>query len=209
FTGAAERNRMMGMTPLSIVESLRHPLFSPAGAAGFWAELTRTFWRGEIVWLGQRMATRAGDILFVASTAVFLLAFVARCARREPFLVVICLGIYLLHVGLLAAFSVSFDFGQGVYPSREWPFFSSGRLIFGAAVPLLLMFVLGMDWLLATLRLQGLRWTLLIAFALAITLSEALLAVDAFQSQFNWFHLGAEQGIDATLPTGTTVSPAA
>ena len=97
----------------------------------------------------------------------------------------------LAHVcmALLVLLSLSFDFGNCPYPSREWPYFSSGRLMLGALVPFLIMYLGGLEVVLRWLRLSWARVPALMIFAGFMATSQLALSIDVFASQFNWFHL--------------------
>ena len=91
---------------------------------------------------------------------------------------------------LLAGSSLVFDFDDSWAPSRASPYFVAGRLIGGALVPFVLLYLDGLghvlDW--ARLRIDPLIVVALIAAA--ITASEIAITLAVFQSPYNWFHLG-------------------
>jgi hypothetical protein len=92
-------------------------------------------------------------------------------------------------VAFLALLSLAFDFGSCPYPSREHPYFSSGRYLSGALIPFALLYVHGLDGLLARARPAWTRAALLAAILAVATLSEVVLNRVAFGSQYNWFAL--------------------
>ena len=54
-----------------------HPVFTPTGLVAVnGATLIPTFWQGEFWWHSARIATRWSDTVYLASTTLFLLAFV-------------------------------------------------------------------------------------------------------------------------------------
>jgi hypothetical protein len=87
----------------------------------------------------------------------------------------------------LALLSVQFDFGHSVYPSREFPYFSSGRLIAGALVPFAILVVYGIGRLLPR-RTRGLPLLALAAIIAFVTASEIVVNRAVFRSEHNWFH---------------------
>jgi len=84
--------------------------------------------------------------------------------------------------------SISFDFGQCPYPSREHPYFTSGRLLNAAAVPFFLLFVFVIDQLGNFIKRDLLRWTLLGATVLLLIASQLQVDAPAFSSRYNFFH---------------------
>jgi hypothetical protein len=189
LTGAAARNRMLGMTPAPISDYWRHPIFTAGGMARFWAELTATFWRGELVWLTQRLTIRAIDVFYVASTALCIGTFVVANIRKRSFLVAWCFGVYALHIGLLGFLSILFDYENCPFPSKDWPFFSSGRLTFGAIGCFAVMYLVGLDTLLSAIGLRWARWLVLAGLVAIVLTTEVIISIPVFFSPFNAFHL--------------------
>jgi hypothetical protein len=95
----------------------------------------------------------------------------------------------LLSLLLLAWGSVSYDFGRCRYPSREFPFIASGRLLGGALAPFLCLYVLGLDRILSRLGAGRATLPILAGLAGAMTGVELVLSLGAFASRFNWFHM--------------------
>jgi len=96
----------------------------------------------------------------------------------------------------VAVLSIAFDFGVCPYPSREHPYFTSGRLLSAAAVPFFLLNAAAFDCVLS--RIPG-GWPKTILFAglvLLIVGSQAALNRVAFSSRYNFFHWndGQSQG---------------
>jgi hypothetical protein len=90
----------------------------------------------------------------------------------------------------LAFLSIIYDFNNCFYPSREHPYFTSGRLMLGDVIPFLILCLYGLDCGLENIK--G-RWTRpLILAGMMIFMLAAEMAVDwpVFFSQYNWFHLG-------------------
>ena len=85
---------------------------------------------------------------------------------------------------------IRFDFGRCFYPSRENPYFVSGRLITGTLIPFLLLFVHGLDRSLAFTESRRARWLALAAIAAAVSISELWLDLGPLASAYNLFHLG-------------------
>ncbi len=62
------------------------------------------------------------------------------------------LASFAASVAFLAITSMAFDFGACFYPSRAHPFFTSGRLITGALIPFVILYVHGLDRVLARMK---------------------------------------------------------
>jgi len=64
-----------------------------------------------------------------------------------------------------------YDFHDCFYPSREHPYFTSGRLLLGALIPFLLLFVFGLDRALARFSNQS-KFFMLTGIILFMLISE-------------------------------------
>jgi len=89
--------------------------------------------------------------------------------------------------------SISFDYGECVYPSREHPYFTSGRLLSAAAVPFFLFYAQTIDALLSPIRRLPLRGLVFGGIVLFIVVSEIILSWPAFSSHYNLFHFNKAQ----------------
>ena len=89
----------------------------------------------------------------------------------------------------LAAISPLFDYGDFWSPSRSHPYYSEGRLMSGALVPFVALYLRGLEWGLTRIRMQAAGLAIVAGFMVAVTASEILLSAEPFQSQFNWFHM--------------------
>jgi hypothetical protein len=94
--------------------------------------------------------------------------------------------------GLLVLLSLAFVFDATTNPSASRPYFLQGRLISGVLLPFLLLYVRGLE--VATARLpartaRALGGAAIVALALAVSISEVVLAWPVFGSQYNAFHL--------------------
>jgi 4-amino-4-deoxy-L-arabinose transferase-like glycosyltransferase len=198
LTGFALKGRHMDWTPKSVGQYWDHPIFTFQGCVCFTSELASTLWRGEILWRRKELAAAGMDTFYAWSSAVFLLAFVVasfarvrKSPRKVCLAAMLCLLMVALYVALLIFLSISFDFGSGVFgrPSRAWPYFANGRMMLGALVPFLIMYLGGLVVLLGWLRASFLRLPLLILTVDVIALSEIGYSLDVFASQYNWYHL--------------------
>jgi hypothetical protein len=187
----------IGWTPKSFGQYWHHPIFTPGGALFFWNMLTTTVWRGEVSWHYYDLAGGPINVFYVLSTTVFLtiFIFVAMTGHGKTTVEVrstatTCLLLFLLFAALPFLISVTIDFGT-IHRSlrRECPYFASGRLVLGALVPFLIMYLGGLEVFLDRLRLSFLRVPLLIVLIDSLLLTEIVYSLDVFASQYNWYHL--------------------
>jgi len=175
---------------------LNHPLFSLHGASYFLGNLIRSFWRGEYVWHARPMNWPPADWFYLLSSIAMVTAFTVqlflrwknktslqRLIESQSFLLV------LASVLFMAAISLPFDFQKCVNPSREHPFFVSGRIISGALLPFVLMYVAGMEFLLRPIRKWSLAAPVLAFLLLFITITEFQVRRAVFSSPYNFFAL--------------------
>jgi hypothetical protein len=172
-----------------------HPIFTPRGICYFWSELLATFWRGEIRWQNQPLRSRIADGFYAISSLLFVcvgLAGIRRPAGLSTFqrqaLALAGLS-FLAAVGFFALLSLQFDFGNCINPSREHPYFASGRLMSGALIPFALLYVYGLARLCRSLDAERLFFFVLTAIIALVTASEIIVNRVAFASEHNWFHL--------------------
>lgn len=192
WTGTAQKVARLTWTAKPISEWWPHPLFSPAGFYAFWSELVASFWRGEFVWHRQRLAHFGMDIFYWSSSAVLPAVALIRlpAAREARSALWLAAASLASGIAFLVVLSLRFDFGRCMYPSREHPYFTSGRLLTGALIPFLLLYVHGLDRSLAFAASARVRWGALGAIAAAVTASELWLDLGPLSSAYNFFHLG-------------------
>jgi hypothetical protein len=200
LTGSRAKIAILGWTTKPYGELLNHPLFSVGGAWYFLTNLVRTFWRGEYVWHAEPMSWPPADWFYVLSSVVMIAAFTAQVLRRwrdktpaQQLTESQSLLLVVTSVLFMAVISLPFDFHQCVNPSREHPFFVSGRIISGALLPFVLTYVAGMDFLLRPIR----KWippaAVLACLLLFITVTELQVRRVAFSSPYNFFALRSRQ----------------
>ncbi len=173
-----------------------HPIFTLKGVALFIGNLTRTFWRGEFVWHRKCLASVFVDHIYVYSTVFFFFVSfcysVFRCAKCFD-LQQIVRGLSFLSCVLFVLFlgwiSVSCDFGSCYYPSHDYPYMTSGRLIIGCLVPFLILYLDGVDVLLRKIGIPQARFIVLLLVIAVMLFSETILSLGAFRSNSNWFHI--------------------
>ena len=121
------------------------------------------------------MASSVADAFYAISSVIVILASSALLLRRrsteedQRFVLSVALLSFVSIVAFLVVLSISFDFGRCPYPSREHPNFTSGRLLKAAAVPFFLLFVYTIDRFGKWTKQDCLRWTLLAATVLFLT----------------------------------------
>jgi hypothetical protein len=194
FLGTAEALKITGWTKKSFFELWNHPIFTLNGLSYFLSGLTKTFWRGEFVWHGERMAYRWADFLYLFTTGLFLsLSFYSLFSKKgeskKHFVLLTSFIVLFVSVLFLAFLSIRFDFGDFYSPSRKSPYFSQGRLISGATVPFLILYINGLKVLFAKAGRYFHPIFIVLIIVILISVSEISLTLPVFKSQFNWFHL--------------------
>jgi hypothetical protein len=192
LTATRSKIELLGWTRKPITQWLPHPIFTFHGLREFWPELSASFWRGEFVWHLERMASGFADMFYAVSTALIIFASIIFLRRdtdkdRQPILWLALLS-FLSILAFLVVLSMSFDFGKCPYPTREHPYFTSGRLLNAAAVPFFLLFVYVIDRVGEWIKQQWVRWGLLGATALLLLVSQLQTNAPAFSSRYNFFH---------------------
>jgi predicted membrane protein DUF2142 len=194
-TGSTTKIALLGWTRKPFADWWRHPIFTPRGFWVFWSDLLTTFWRGEIKWLNEPLRSRIADGFYAISSLLFLCTALARIRRRaglsafqQQALAIAGLS-FLAAVGFFALLSIQFDFGSCINPSREHPYFASGRLMSGALIPFALLYVYGLERLCRSLGAGRLSLLVLTVIMVLVTTSEIIVNRVAFASEHDWFHL--------------------
>jgi hypothetical protein len=207
-TGSAAKIASLGWATKPLGAILDHPLLTPAGLWLFWRELMALFWRGELVWHMQPLGIGWVDLVYAVTSLVLLAAAIAglmwdRRRRAEPpdpgrpaeatglpgATEPFCLALVAGAIASLMVLSLLFDFGDSWYPSRDHPYFVSGRLIAGALIPFAILYARGLERILppGARRRGGLA--VLVALGMVSVASEAWLARGPVASLYNWFHM--------------------
>jgi hypothetical protein len=193
LTGSTAKIGLLGWTRKPFGDWWQHPIFTPRGIWIFWSDLIASFWRGEVSWHGRPLRWRGADG-FYAVSSLFLLAAATVGLRRLAGLSVFqrqaigsAILIFLAGVAFLALLSIQFDFGNCINPSREHPYFTSGRLLSGALIPFAVVYVYGVSWVCRRINtaLALIVLGLIVAF---VTTSEILVNRVIFVSEHNWLH---------------------
>lgn len=194
LTATKSKIELLGWTRKPFNQWWPHPIFTLHGIKEFWTGLIASFWRGEFVWHLQRMASGVADAFYAISSAIVIVATGALLLRRgskqndQRFVLSVALLSFVSLIAFLVVLSISFDFGRCPYPSREHPYFTSGRLLNAAAVPFFLLFVYAIDRFGSWTKREWLRWILLGATMLLLIVSQLQVNAPAFSSRYNFFH---------------------
>jgi hypothetical protein len=195
FTGSAAKIHMLGWTLKPSGEWFHHPIFTPHGFWIFIRDLLATFWQGEFWWHRQPMGLPTVDIDYAVLSIGFVAAAVTGLARRRSNTTALqrdalWLGFwsFIAAIAFLGFLSIIYDFHDCFYPSREHPYFTSGRLMLGALVPFMLLFVYGIDRALEKFGARVKKFALA-TMILFMLVCEIATDWPAFSSQYNWFHM--------------------
>jgi hypothetical protein len=196
LTGSGPKIRMLGWTRKPVSHWLNHPIFTLRGSWYFWSQLMASFWRGEFVWGMKRLASPAADAFYWITSLVLsgaamigLLPRFAFASKPQRDALWLALSAFAASVAYLALLSIAFDFGGCMYPSRAYPYFTSGRLLAGALIPFLLIYLYGLKWLAIRLKGEGLLWWILAGMVALMAGSQIAVDHVVFASKWNWFHL--------------------
>ena len=193
LTGSAEKIQLLGWTLKPLGEWWHHPIFTPHGAWTFFSGLLATFWQGEFLWHGQPLVAPVVNMIYgmasIGFVAVALAVLIARSAdangsQRQALW--LALAGFVATVAFLAFLSVIYDFHNCANPSRQHPYFTSGRLLLGALIPFLLLFEFGVDRVLSRFG-NAVKFSTLAGMILFMLVSEIVADWPVFSSQYNWF----------------------
>ena len=194
LTGAAVKIKFLNWTDKPVAEWLHHPIFTASGGWFFLKGNLASFWFGEQLW--RRAPLANDDVLstvVIVSLGALALTLVALLWPRSSFTmpqrtaVVFSLAFFVVTLAFFALLSVRYDFQDCFYPSREKPFFVSGRLMLGMLIPFLILFVAGLDRLLKNFS-AGMKVCFLVLLLGFLLASEITTDLPVFASAYNWFH---------------------
>ena len=198
FTGTAMKIGIpsLGWTYKPMATWWPHPIFTLHGFWTFISKLLASFWRGEFVWYLVPLASPLTDLFYVISTLVLvgmawiaLLRKSASTSREQRQALWFALACFASAIAFMGFLSIIYDFHDCLYPSREQPYFVSGRLLLGALIPFLLLFLYGLDQALVPIRNKWLRPLLLTGLILFMLIGEITVDRPVFSSAYNWFHM--------------------
>ena len=193
-TGSGAKIGLLGWTRKPFGDWWQHPIFTPRGVWIFWSDLIASFWRGEASWHGRPLRWRGADGFYAVSSLLLLAAAIVGLRKQTGLsafqrqAIGSAILIFLAGVVFLALLSIQFDFGNCINPSREHPYFTSGRLLSGTLIPFAVVFVYALSWIFGRIStaMPLIVLGLIVAFVAA---SEILVNRVVFVSEHNWFHL--------------------
>jgi hypothetical protein len=196
FSGTAAKIQFLNWTYKPFGEWWHHPIFTPHGLWTFVSGLMATFWQGEFLWHRQPLASPVVDAIYAISSVGFVgVAVIALLSRStvstEPQRQALWFGFwsFIATVVFLGFLSIIYDFQDCFYPSRAHPYFTSGRLMLGALIPFLLLYLYGLDRALGRVKNNWIRPLVLIGMILFMLISEILIDWRLFPNAYNWFHM--------------------
>ena len=195
FTGSEAKIRFLGWTCKPFAEWWHHPIFT---LHGFWIFLSgnlATLWQGEILWHRKALAIHGVDSVY-AILSVGMVALTLAALFRRPAVTTtaqwqvlwFAFGCFAAALAFFGWLSIIYDFQDCFYPSRAHPYFTSGRLLLGALIPFLLLFVFGLDHALSRFSNQA-KFFLLTGIILFMLISEITIDWPVFANPYNWFHM--------------------
>ena len=188
--------RLVGWSVKPFDAMWNHPIFTAKGLGLFLTNMTTSFWRGEICWHGVTMHSDVMDVVFVATTVLFLataaiwLVVDRGAPGRER--CIDAAGFFFIGVSLLfwAFISIRYDWGRIlIYPSPDYPYVSSGRLIGGILIPFLALYVAGLGRILSFLRFRTGALAVVAVLAVMIAIGDGILTANVAGSRANFFHM--------------------
>jgi hypothetical protein len=195
FTGTAAKIQILGWTHKPFAEWWHHPIFTPHGLWTFFSGVMATFWQGELLWDRQPLALPAASLIYtllsliLAGLALFNLRPHSKSLtppqRQALWLGFACIAAAVVFLGFL---SIIYDFHDCFYPSRAHPYFTSGRLMLGALIPFLLLFVFGLDRAMKNLKTAA-KFCVLAGIMLFMLVTEITTDWAIFPNAYNWFHM--------------------
>jgi len=194
-TGSTTAIALLSWTRKPFADWWDHPIFSLRGSWTFWSDLVARFWRGELMWQNRELGSRIADGFYAISSLFLLCAAITgirwdtRLSVFQRQALLLAASAFSAALAFLALLSVQFDFGQCIYPSRAYPYFTSGRLISGALIPFALLYAYGVIRLLSRAGNALLPLVVLATIMVSVSISDALLNYEVFASEHNWFHL--------------------
>jgi hypothetical protein len=197
LTGSAAKLKFITWTPKPFSQWWHHPIFTPHGLWEFTSQLAYSAWQGaEIQWHANAIDQPAVDAVYVMLTLGFLAFALVNLVTRpkqitdfQRLALRFSLGCVAAGVLFLAWLSIRYDFGICLDPSPEHPYLAEARLILGALIPGLLLYLYGLNYLLRDARKPWVKAVALGVILLFMLVSEIATDWTVFASEYNWYHL--------------------
>ena len=130
----------------------------------------------------------------ISSLIVIALAFISIQPRRlrgnlQLSALLLAAMCFIAALSFFFLLSIEFDFGHCVFPSRDHPYFTSGRLMLGALVPFALLYTYGVSEFARRFRIGFPAWIGVGLIVTVASISEIAVKHSVFASEHNWFHL--------------------
>jgi hypothetical protein len=194
FTGAKMKMDYFGWTIKPLAEWWHHPIFTPRG---FWIYLSGqigTFWQGEFWWHHRSLSLPGTYFIYTTiSLALIVITGYSLLVRstepaQQSHALQLSLACIVAGLGFFALMSIAYDFHNCPYPSRQHPYFTSGRLLLGALIPFFILIVYGLDRALDRFgtTVKYLTFAILVSFMVA---GEIATDWPIFFNPYNWFIL--------------------
>jgi hypothetical protein len=197
LTGTSEKIMHFGWTLKPLSEWGDHPIFTIKGFVYFLSELALTFWRGEFFWRFERLASKSADILYFITTLIFgisgligIMLESREVSTDKKIFNYLHLFILVSFIMFLALLSIRYDFGNCLYPSKNLPYFTSGRLILASLVSFLIVYVKGIEYITSKFFKRIDPVVIILVIVLYSAFSEITISFDrgVFTSPYNYFN---------------------
>jgi hypothetical protein len=193
WTGSVVKAQLLGWTLKPVSEWFHHPIFSLDGIWIYLSGQLSTFWQGEMWWHHQPLSLEPANLFYTMLSIAFVVVTMFKLLRGSKtavprhalwFALICCIA----ELAFFAFLSVIYDFHDCQNPSREHPYFHAGRMMLGALIPFLLLFVYGLDQLLNRFG-NKIKFAALGLLLAAMITFEIVTDWPVFFSQYNWYHL--------------------
>ena len=195
LTGSEQKIQFLGWTHKPFAEWWHHPIFTPHGFWAFFSDLLATFWQGELLWDRKPLAFPPVNFIYVISSVIFIGVTLAGLLSKSQALeksqrqaLWFCFCCLTASVAFLGFLSIIYDFHDCFRPSRDFPYFTSGRMMLGALIPFLLLFVSGLDRALKNFN-NAAKFSALAGILFFMLATEIAVDWPIFPNPYNWFHM--------------------
>ena len=194
LTGSGFKTQFLGWTVKPFSQWWHHPIFTPHGLWTFLSGQLGTLWQGEFCWHHQPMALPGTDTVYTLFSLILLTAAAPALFRRfsndpaQRYTLRLSMTCFAAMLGFFALLSLIYDFHNSHDPSRQYPYFTSGRPLLGALIPFLLLIACGLDRILTHVG-NTVKFSALVLMIAAMLAVEIATDRTVFSNDYNWFHL--------------------